>query len=136
MCPSPPTEMDYHQDGPFDDDDDGQDSILSSPSLPPPPLSSANNNHTSSINSLATNKFLGNFPDVNFNDGPGGTNAGGGGGGGETKVIYHIDDEMTPYLVKIPMPSVSVTLRDFKIVLNKQNSNYKYFFKSMDADFG
>ncbi|EDW45821.1 GM11474 [Drosophila sechellia] len=29
-----------------------------------------------------------------------------------------------------------VTLRDFKLVLNKQNNNYKYFFKSMDADFG
>lgn len=128
--------MDYQQDGGPFDDDDGQDSVLSSPSLPPPPLAiSSANNHTSSINSLATNKFLGNFPDVNFlNDGPG-TNAGGG-GGGETKVIYHIDDEMTPYLVKIPMPSASVTLRDFKIVLNKQNSNYKYFFKSMDADFG
>ncbi|XP_017011240.2 segment polarity protein dishevelled [Drosophila takahashii] len=61
---------------------------------------------------------------------------GGGGGGQETKVIYHIDDETTPYLVKIPIPSAQVTLRDFKLVLNKQNNNYKYFFKSMDADFG
>lgn len=91
-----------------------------------------------------------NFPDVNFNDAASGagTDSGGGGGSivggvgggaaqGETKVIYHIDDETTPYLVKIPIPSVSVTLRDFKIVLNKQNlQNYKYFFKSMDADFG
>eukprot|EP00099_Drosophila_melanogaster_P014541 NP_511118.2 dishevelled [Drosophila melanogaster] len=58
------------------------------------------------------------------------------GGGQETKVIYHIDDETTPYLVKIPIPSAQVTLRDFKLVLNKQNNNYKYFFKSMDADFG
>uniref|UniRef100_A0A1A9WA69 Dishevelled n=1 Tax=Glossina brevipalpis TaxID=37001 RepID=A0A1A9WA69_9MUSC len=63
-------------------------------------------------------------------------NSGGGGGGQETKVIYHIDDETTPYLVKIPIPSSQVTLRDFKMVLNKQNNNYKYFFKSMDADFG
>lgn len=54
----------------------------------------------------------------------------------ETKVIYHIDDETTPYLVKIPLSSSQVTLKDFKMVLNKQNSNYKYFFKSMDADFG
>lgn len=54
----------------------------------------------------------------------------------ETKVIYHIDDETTPYLVKISLPSDIVTLKDFKTVLNKQNSNYKYFFKSMDADFG
>ncbi|EDV38295.2 LOW QUALITY PROTEIN: uncharacterized protein Dana_GF21769 [Drosophila ananassae] len=58
------------------------------------------------------------------------------GSGQETKVIYHIDDETTPYLVKIPIPSAQVTLRDFKLVLNKQNNNYKYFFKSMDADFG
>ncbi|XP_068159957.1 segment polarity protein dishevelled [Drosophila tropicalis] len=56
--------------------------------------------------------------------------------GQETKVIYHIDDETTPYLVKIPIPSAQVTLKDFKMVLNKQNNNYKYFFKSMDADFG
>ena len=54
----------------------------------------------------------------------------------ETKVIYHIDDETTPYLVKIPLPSAQVTLKDFKMVLNKQSCNYKYFFKSMDADFG
>lgn len=54
----------------------------------------------------------------------------------ETKVIYHIDDETTPYLVKIPLPSSQVTLKDFKMVLNKQNYNFKYFFKSMDADFG
>ncbi|XP_037925551.1 segment polarity protein dishevelled isoform X3 [Hermetia illucens] len=56
--------------------------------------------------------------------------------GAETKVIYHIDDETTPYLVKISLPASQVTLRDFKMVLNKQNNNYKYFFKSMDADFG
>lgn len=54
----------------------------------------------------------------------------------ETKVIYHIDDETTPYLVKIPLPSAQVTLKDFKMILNKQSCNYKYFFKSMDADFG
>ncbi|XP_058129320.1 segment polarity protein dishevelled isoform X2 [Anopheles coustani] len=66
----------------------------------------------------------------------GGGSGGGGGGGGETKVIYHIDDETTPYLVKIPLPAPQVTLKDFKLVLNKQNINYKYFFKSMDADFG
>ncbi|XP_055320934.1 segment polarity protein dishevelled isoform X3 [Sitodiplosis mosellana] len=54
----------------------------------------------------------------------------------ETKVIYYIDDEQTPYLVKIPLSSSQVTLRDFKMVLNKQSCNYKYFFKSVDADFG
>lgn len=54
----------------------------------------------------------------------------------ETKVIYHIDDETTPYLIKISLPSDIVTLKDFKTILNKQNSNYKYFFKSMDVDYG
>ncbi|KAL7288933.1 hypothetical protein TKK_0016897 [Trichogramma kaykai] len=52
----------------------------------------------------------------------------------ETKIIYHIDDEETPYLVKVSCPPESVTLADFKNVLNRPN--YKYFFKSMDDDFG
>lgn len=52
----------------------------------------------------------------------------------ETKVIYHIDDEDTPYLVKIPISPDKVTLLDFKNVLNRPN--YKFFFKSMDDDFG
>ena len=54
----------------------------------------------------------------------------------ETKVIYYCDDETTPYLVKIPQNPAHVTLKDFKTVLNKPNLNYKYFFKSVDADFG
>ncbi|XP_071946071.1 segment polarity protein dishevelled homolog DVL-3-like isoform X4 [Antedon mediterranea] len=52
----------------------------------------------------------------------------------ETKIIYHIDDEDTPYLVKLSIPSSEVTLGDFKNVLNRPN--YKFFFKSMDDDFG
>lgn len=52
----------------------------------------------------------------------------------ETKVIYHIDDEETPYLVKLNISPEKVTLADFKNVLNRPN--YKYFFKSMDDDFG
>lgn len=52
----------------------------------------------------------------------------------ETKIIYHIDEEETPYLVKIPIAAESITLLDFKQVLNKPN--YKFFFKSMDQDFG
>uniref|UniRef100_A0A8C5M9M5 Dishevelled segment polarity protein 3 n=1 Tax=Leptobrachium leishanense TaxID=445787 RepID=A0A8C5M9M5_9ANUR len=53
---------------------------------------------------------------------------------GETKVIYHLDEQETPYLVKLPVPAERVTLGDFKAVLNKPN--YKFFFKSMDDDFG
>ncbi|XP_063836830.1 segment polarity protein dishevelled homolog DVL-3 [Ostrinia nubilalis] len=52
----------------------------------------------------------------------------------ETKVIYYIDDEETPYLVKIPISPEKVTLLDFKNQLNRPN--YKFFFKSMDDDFG
>lgn len=112
-----------------------EDSVISSaPSSPPMPLPPPLHNNGNS-------RLLGNFPDINFlpdggSAGPGAPGASAG-AAQETKVIYHIDDETTPYLVKIPMPSASVTLRDFKIVLNKQNlQNYKYFFKSMDADFG
>ncbi|KAM8839413.1 segment polarity protein dishevelled homolog DVL-3a isoform 1-T1 [Synchiropus picturatus] len=52
----------------------------------------------------------------------------------ETKIIYHLDDQETPYLVKVPVAADKVTLADFKNVLKKPN--YKYFFKSMDDDFG
>ncbi|XP_051726697.1 segment polarity protein dishevelled homolog DVL-3 isoform X2 [Ctenopharyngodon idella] len=52
----------------------------------------------------------------------------------ETKIIYHLDEQETPYLIKLPIPAESVTLADFKNVLNKPN--YKFFFKSMDDDFG
>lgn len=52
----------------------------------------------------------------------------------ETKVIYHIDDEDTPYLVKLPKSPTDVRLGDFKNILNRPT--YKFFFKSMDDDFG
>lgn len=52
----------------------------------------------------------------------------------ETKIIYYLEDQETPYLVKLIIPPEKVTLKDFKNALNRQN--YKYFFKSMDDDFG
>lgn len=52
-----------------------------------------------------------------------------------TVVIYHIDDEETPYKAKLKVSSDDVTLNDFKSVLNLPR-NYKFFFKSEDADFG
>ena len=52
----------------------------------------------------------------------------------ETKVIYHVDDEDTPYLVKVTKSPSEVTLADLKAVLHKPN--HKYFFKSKDDDFG
>ncbi|THD18534.1 Segment polarity protein dishevelled DVL-3 [Fasciola hepatica] len=44
----------------------------------------------------------------------------------DTKVIYHVDDEETPYLVKLPVLPSAVTLGDFKNALNRPN--YKFFF--------
>ncbi|XP_061703602.1 segment polarity protein dishevelled homolog DVL-1-like isoform X1 [Syngnathoides biaculeatus] len=55
----------------------------------------------------------------------------------ETKIIYHIDEEETPYLVKLAVSPDKVTLADFKNVLNNRPvHSYKFFFKSMDQDFG
>lgn len=56
---------------------------------------------------------------------------------GETKIIYYVDDEPTPYLIKVPVLPEIVTLSDFKNLVPAINRpNYKYFFKSMDDDFG
>ncbi len=52
----------------------------------------------------------------------------------ETKVIYYIDEEETPYLMKISQNPSKVTLADFKGQLNR--SYQKFFFKSVDDDFG
>lgn len=52
----------------------------------------------------------------------------------ETRVIYHLEDQDTPYLIRINVPAQRVTLADFKQVLNKPN--VKFFFKSVDDDFG
>lgn len=52
-----------------------------------------------------------------------------------TVVIYHIDDEETPYRTKLFVSGDQVTLADFKGALNLPR-NYKFFFKSEDADFG
>ncbi|KAL7982985.1 hypothetical protein Chor_013591 [Crotalus horridus] len=60
--------------------------------------------------------------------------AGGPPSAGETKVIYHLDEEETPYLVKIPVPAERLTLGHVKAALARPGA--KYFFKSMDQDFG
>ena len=53
----------------------------------------------------------------------------------ETKVCYHVDEEETPYLTKVPKPASEVTLGDLKAVIRKSNQ-YKYFFKRRDVEFG
>ena len=52
----------------------------------------------------------------------------------ETKVIYHVDDEGTPYMLTIPKPPSEVTLADFKEKLNRPAA--KFFFKSKDEEVG
>lgn len=52
----------------------------------------------------------------------------------ETKIFYYIGDEQTPYVSKINIPPDVVTLGDFKAAIKKPN--YKFFFRSTDADFG
>lgn len=52
----------------------------------------------------------------------------------ETKIIYHIENETTPYLIKLPIKSEVITLGDLKNALNRPN--YKFFFKVPDDDFG
>ena len=54
----------------------------------------------------------------------------------ETKVIYHIDEEETPYLVKLNKPPTEVTLADFKSGIPVHFHKFKFFFKSKDDDFG
>lgn len=52
----------------------------------------------------------------------------------EIKIIYYIDDEDILYLIKLFIFVDWVMLGDFKNVLNWLN--YKFFFKSVDDDFG
>lgn len=52
----------------------------------------------------------------------------------ETKVLYHIDGEKTPYLVKLSIEPSKVTLSDLKAGINKKNC--RYYFEIQDEEFG
>ncbi|KAM9732774.1 segment polarity protein dishevelled homolog DVL-3-like [Menidia menidia] len=52
----------------------------------------------------------------------------------ETRVIYHLQDQDTPYLVRLRVPAQRATLAHVKQVLNKPN--LRFFFKNVDQDFG
>lgn len=56
----------------------------------------------------------------------------------ETKVCYHIDDQEIPFLIKLPFPSSSITLKDLKanLQLKRHFSHYKFYFKSHDKECG
>ena len=52
----------------------------------------------------------------------------------ETKVIYHVGEEETPYRVKVSVAPSRVTLGDLRTVVKRDG--YKFFFKAKDDDFG
>jgi len=54
----------------------------------------------------------------------------------QTVVVYHLDDEETPYRSKLKKIADEITLGDFKSLIINLPKTYKYFFKSEDADFG
>lgn len=52
----------------------------------------------------------------------------------ETKIIYHIDEQDTPFCVRVPLPADQVTLSIFKSSVTSviHSQRCKYFFKSHD----
>ncbi|KAG8569345.1 hypothetical protein GDO81_014378 [Engystomops pustulosus] len=58
-----------------------------------------------------------------------------GGGNSCTKVLYFTDRSLTPFMVNIPKRLGEVTLRDFKIAIDREG-NHRYHFKALDPEFG
>lgn len=54
----------------------------------------------------------------------------------ETKIIYYMDDDKMPYLIKLNMAPERAKLKDFKQSLNTNSRNFKYFFQTIVDDFG
>ncbi|XP_066463075.1 dixin isoform X3 [Eleutherodactylus coqui] len=52
-----------------------------------------------------------------------------------TKVLYFTDRSLTPFMVNIPKRLGEVTLRDFKIAIDREG-NHRYHFKALDPEFG
>lgn len=52
-----------------------------------------------------------------------------------TKVVYFTEHAITPFMSSIPKRLGEVTLRDFKLLLDKPG-NYRYHFKSVDPEYG
>ena len=56
----------------------------------------------------------------------------------ETKVIYHLEGEDTPFLIKIPLEPTSIKLKDLKTAISLNTSpthiKYKYLFKTIDEE--
>ena len=54
----------------------------------------------------------------------------------ETKIIYYMDDDKMPYLIKLNMAPDKACLRDFKQALNANAKLFKFFFQTIVDDFG
>ncbi|KPP71947.1 dixin-like [Scleropages formosus] len=52
-----------------------------------------------------------------------------------TKVLYFTDRSLTPFMVNIPKRLGEVTLRDFKVAVDREG-NFRYHFKALDPEFG
>ncbi|KAM5131809.1 dixin isoform 2-T2 [Mantella aurantiaca] len=52
-----------------------------------------------------------------------------------TKVLYFTDRSLTPFMVSIPKRLGEVTLRDFKIAIDREGT-HRYHFKALDPEFG
>ncbi|XP_073513226.1 dixin isoform X2 [Phyllobates terribilis] len=52
-----------------------------------------------------------------------------------TKVLYFTDRSLTPFMVNIPKRLGEVTLRDFKVAIDREG-NHRYHFKALDPEFG
>jgi hypothetical protein len=54
-----------------------------------------------------------------------------------TKIVYFINDEKVPYIIKLGKTHDRITLKDFKNELKYLNqNNLKYFFQNKDNFFG
>ncbi|XP_009995727.1 PREDICTED: dixin [Chaetura pelagica] len=52
-----------------------------------------------------------------------------------TKVLYFTDRSLTPFMVNIPKRLGEVTLRDFKVAIDREGT-HRYHFKALDPEFG
>ncbi|XP_055036560.2 dixin-A isoform X2 [Misgurnus anguillicaudatus] len=52
-----------------------------------------------------------------------------------TKVLYFTDRSLTPFMINIPKRLGEITLRDFKVAVDREG-NFRYHFKALDPEFG
>lgn len=52
-----------------------------------------------------------------------------------TKVLYFTDCSLTPFMVNIPKRLGEVTLKDFKVAIDREGA-HRYHFKALDPEFG